>query len=394
MRKISASYIFPVISKPLKQAILVISDNGEILEIIDTGGKLRETESLEYYNGIIVPGFINSHCHVELSYMKGLIEKANGLPDFLMQLSQKRRTLPEDIHEIIKSADEEMKSEGIVAVGDISNDDFSFKTKKNSSIYYHTFIEVYWPSSNRAVKLFEKAEKLYNSLVELNLAASIVPHTPYSVSPALFEMVYQHANKLTGIFSIHNQETASENELFLSHTGAIRELFENIGADMSEIKITGKSSLQSVASYFPVHQNILLIHNIYTGQHDIDFAKNKFEKLYWVICPKSNLIIENKLPDIDLFLKNNLNLAVGTDSYSSNTKLSILDEIKTLSDHYPHLPLELLIKWSTLNGAKALNIENIFGSFEKGKKPGVNLITNIDFENMKLTQTSSVKVLA
>jgi aminodeoxyfutalosine deaminase len=393
MRKISASYIFPVFSKPLRHGILVISDKGEILDIIDTEGKLKESDSLEYYNGILVPGFVNAHCHLELSYMKGIIEKANGLPDFLWQLSQKRRTLPQNINEIIRSADNEMKYDGIVAVGDISNDDFSFSIKENSSVYYHTFIEVYWPSPNRAMEVFSKAEKLFNYLTKINLPASIVPHTPYSVSPELFELVHQHANKFKKVFSIHNQETKSENELFKTHTGAICELFEKIGADMSSIKATGRTSLQSVMSYFPLHQNILLIHNIYTEQSDIDYAKNQSDKLFWVLCPNSNLIIENRLPDMELFVRNNLNIALGTDSYSSNTKLSILSEIKTLSDHFPLLPLELLIKWATLNGAKALDIENKYGSFEKGKYPGINLITGMDFENLKLTKESRVTKL-
>ncbi len=393
MRKISASYIFPISSRPIKHGILEVSDSGKILDIIDTGGKLKETSSLEYYNGIIVPGFINAHCHIELSYMKGLIDKANGLPDFLWQLSQKRRALPENIEEIIKSADNEMKNEGIVAVGDISNDDFSFITKESSQLYYHTFMEVYWPSPNRAVEVFSKGEKLFRKLKELNLPASIVPHTPYSVSPELFELVFHHANEFKYIFSIHNQETSSENELFKTHSGAVCDLFEKIGADMSSIKVTGKSSIQSVISYFPKLQNILLIHNIYTEQNDIEFAKSKIEKLFWVLCPNSNLIIENRLPNIEMFVRNDLNLAIGTDSYSSNTRLSILEELKTLTNYFPLLPLESLFKWATLNGAKALEIENKFGSFEKEKNPGINLITGIDFENMKLTKDSKVKVL-
>jgi aminodeoxyfutalosine deaminase len=393
MRKISASYIFPVSAKPLKQGILVVSDDGEILDTIDTKGKLAESGSLEYYNGIIVPGFVNAHCHLELSYMKGLVDKANGLPDFLWKLSQNRRSRPENLSEIISSADQEMRDEGIVAVGDISNDDFSFETKRNSSVYYHTLIEVYWPDSNRATEVFSKADNLFKILDGWKMPSSIVPHTPYSVSPQLFEKVLQHANKFKRLFSIHNQETKSENELFYFHSGAMCELFKKIGATMEDIKITGKSSLQSVMSYFPNHQNILLVHNIYTEQNDIDIAKSSLKKLFWVLCPNSNIIIENRLPDIDLFVRNNLNLAIGTDSYSSNTKLSVLDELKTISSHYPLLSLELLLKWATINGANALEIDKKFGSFEKGKKPGINLITDIDFENMKLTKESKVKKL-
>jgi cytosine/adenosine deaminase-related metal-dependent hydrolase len=137
MRKIAAPYIFPVSSKPIKNGILHVSDNGEILDIINNSGRLSEEQNLEYYNGIIVPGFINAHCHIELSYMKGLLEsKGNGLPFFLKNLSQKRVAVPANIAEIITRAENEMIAEGIVAVGDVSNDAFSFDVKRKGSIMF------------------------------------------------------------------------------------------------------------------------------------------------------------------------------------------------------------------------------------------------------------------
>lgn len=285
-----------------------------------------------------------------------------------------------------------MRKEGIVVVGDISNDDFSFNTKKKSSLYYQTFIEVFWPSPDKAGEVFEKGEKLFKILKDSNLSVSIVPHAPYTMSPELFQMVKEHGDLNGGIYSIHNQETPSENELFLSHSGALYNLFMNFGIDMGSIKATGKPSLESVMHYFPKKQNILLIHNTFTTQADIDTLKGK-ARFYWVLCPNSNIIIEHKLPDIHLFIENGLNLAIGTDSYSSNTRLLIIEELKTISNHYPSFSLEMLFAWATLNGAKALGIGNEFGSIEKGKRPGINLISEIDFENMKLTRKSNVKVL-
>jgi aminodeoxyfutalosine deaminase len=392
MRKIAASYIFPISSKPLKQGIVFVSDDGIIHDIIDTGGVLNETSSLEYFNGILIPGLINTHCHIELSYMKNIINVAEGLPDFIYQILTKRANLPENLEEIIAVADKEMKMEGIVAVGDISNDDFSFGMKEKSSIYYQTFIEVFWPSPDKAEDTFSKGLKLFEILLKKKLAASIVPHAPYTMSPELFKMVQDHANNYGGIYSIHNQETPSENELFFRHSGALHDLFTNFGMNMDSIKSTGKPSLESVNQYFPKKQNILLVHNIFTTQSDINNLYEK-ERYFFVLCPNSNLIIEHQLPDIEMFVKNNLNLAIGTDSYSSNTKLSIIGELKTISEHYPKISLDILFNWATLGGAKALGIDNKYGSFEKGKKPGVNLITGIDFENMRLTKESAVKVL-
>jgi cytosine/adenosine deaminase-related metal-dependent hydrolase len=394
MRKIAAPYIFPIVSPPIRNGVIHISDSGEIIDIIENANGLRETAQVEYYNGIIVPGFVNTHCHIELSYLKGMFgNDLSGLPEFLLNLGRKRIAIPENINRIIKMADAEMCAEGIVAVGDVSNNDYSFSVKLQSSIKYHTFLETYKIEPENAFLAYNKVYVLYESLNKLNLSASIVPHAPYSVSSELLTFIAKHYETYKGIFSIHNQETASENLLFENGSGDLYTMFSDIGIDMSTIPVTGKSSLASVIHHFPANSNVLLVHNIYTQQADIDLAQKTLSNVFWVMCPNSNLVIENMLPDIDLFMKNNVTIALGTDSYSSNSKLSILEEIKTISKAFPSIELKTFMEWATLNGAKALNFDNTLGSFEKGKKPGVNLITNIDFEKFCLTDESQVRVL-
>ncbi|MDA3778703.1 MAG: hypothetical protein PF487_00480 [Bacteroidales bacterium] len=90
MRRISANYVFPVSGKALKNGIVEIDDEGIIRNIIDTHGKLNESRKLEFYNGIIVPGFVNTHCHIELSYLKNKIKKGTGLAEFIKQVAQNR----------------------------------------------------------------------------------------------------------------------------------------------------------------------------------------------------------------------------------------------------------------------------------------------------------------
>jgi cytosine/adenosine deaminase-related metal-dependent hydrolase len=69
---------------------------------------------------------------------------------------------------------------------------------------------------------------------------------------------------------------------------------------------------------------------------------------------------------------------IGTDSYASNWSLSVLDELKTIQQHHPEIPLEEMLGWATLNGARALQMDKHLGSFEKGKKPGVVLIKDFN----------------
>ena len=155
----------------------------------------------------------------------------------------------------------------------------------------------------------------------------------------------------------------------------------------------GKNSLQALAYHFKTWNKKLLVHNTFAKREDILFASDNLSDLFWVMCPAANQYIENRLPPIYEFMSLNQDIAIGTDSLASNNSLSILKEIKIISENFPSVPLEMLVKWSTYYGAKALGMDNKLGSFEPGKKPGINLIDMIDFREMKLTEGSSVTVL-
>lgn len=99
-------------------------------------------------------------------------------------------------------------------------------------------------------------------------------------------------------------------------------------------------------------------------------------KLVYCLCINANLYIENKVPPIDMLMKHNCTIVLGTDSYSSNWQLSIAKEMEAIHKHFPHIPIETILLWATSNGAKALGLEDEFGSFATGKKPGIAIIDN------------------
>jgi cytosine/adenosine deaminase-related metal-dependent hydrolase len=213
-----------------------------------------------------------------------------------------------------------------------------------------------------------------------------VPHAPYSISPKTFEAI----NELTKdqVISIHNQEHPAEDELYKTGGGEYLKLFRIIVVNQSPFRVTGKSSIRSCLPFFNNRQTILLIHNTYMQEEDIQFA-NEYAKrngltLIFGLCPNANLYIENKVPPVDLFIKHDCHLVLGTDSYSSNWQLSIAKEIEAIKNHHPSLPLVTILQWATINGAKALRWEDKLGSFEKGKKPGVTLINPVNWTSKKL----------
>ena len=365
---ISADYICPVASSPIKNGVLGLTDDG-IIEAILTAAEAKDISNIKHYQGVIVPGFINTHCHLELSHLKNKIEEKTGLTGFIKQILALRQQPEEEILIAMQSADEEMYNNGIVAVGDISNVLLSKTVKLKSKIYYHTFVEVF--NFNRP------ADSVIAGALQLKkdfslLKASIVPHAPYSVSAELFQEI-KKVTQSDDVLSIHNQETQGENELFETGKGTFAEFFTDLGITQSEEHHNGKSAIHFHLPKLPKNINTLLVHNTMTSKADLDFAKNEHQNLYWCLCPNANIYIENTLPNIDVLKEAGLKLTLGTDSLASNHELNILAEMQTLQDE-KNISFDKSIKWATLNGAEFLGIANEYGSLELGKKPGIILI--------------------
>lgn len=386
MRKISADYVYPVASQPIKNGVVVVDDEGVILDLLPMAN--ANDEHIERFSGIIFPGFVNTHCHLELSHMRGRISEKKGMTGFISELVQERsKTGHIDIAKAIETAEEEMIRNGIVAVGDISNDASTFALKKKQNLLYHTFVEVFDIFPSRADEVFRRGYELAASAPQ---SASVAPHAPYTVSRRLLELIRDYAEKNRTTLTIHNQESEGESEMFISKTGKMVEMFNRIGNDLSYFQATGENSLRSILPSFPTDNKTLLVHNTFTSRDDIEWAGSMNKNLYWCFCPNANLYIEDTLPDFKAFADANVKCTIGTDSLASNWSLSILDELKVISKAAPEIPLETLLTWATKNGAEFLGFDKL-GTIEKGKKPGLVLIEGM--EGSRLGEASSARRL-
>jgi len=365
------------------QFVLVSTEEGMIEDIVN----VRDAgDGVQYVNGILSPGFINCHCHLELSHMIGHIPEKSGLIKFVTQIIQDRHFNESEILSAIEKAETEMLIGGIVAVGDICNNNLTIPQKSLGRIKYHNFIEASGFVPQLAEQRFQRSLVFFNEY-ERQLAGtasrnSIVPHAPYSVSEELWEkIIHFPGNQL---ITIHNQETASENELFLSRVGEFLEFYQTLGIDPSFFNASGKTSLQTYLPKFLPSQQLILVHNVHTSPEDLNYCHQivNNQPVYWCLCPNANVYIGGKLPEVELFLKNELVIVLGTDSLASNQQLSIVAEMRTLRDNFSSLKTEQLLGWATINGARALQLDDILGSFEKGKTPGV-VLTDSEFSSSK-----------
>lgn len=354
---------------------MITGETGVVAGMIDEKDAGGDVEKLK---GILCPGFINAHCHLELSHMKGHIPRHTGLVDFVLKVISERHYAEHDILKAIEVAEDEMLQNGIVAVGDICNNTFTISQKSKNRLQYHNFIEASGFVPTIAKQRFDKSVEILKEYQTTNnhQRATINPHAPYSVSPAMFEMIDNLPNN--NLLTIHNQETEAENEFFEKGTGDFLRLYQQMGIDISFFKPHQKTSLQTWLPHFTKGQTIISVHNATTSQSDIDFLKLKTQnpklKTFFCLCPNANLYISNTLPNVKMLMQHTDNIVLGTDSLASNDELSIWGEIKTLQTNFPEIDMAVLLKWATGNGARALQMDEKLGSFEKGKQPGVILI--------------------
>ncbi len=379
-RKFRANRLFDGYQFQDPDRVLITDEKGvihDLVQIEDAG------DDVVFYEGVLSPGFINCHCHLELSHLKNVIPPHTGLIEFLCSVVTKRGFDPEIIQAEIALADAEMYANGIVAVGDIGNTADTATVKSKSGIRWQNFVEVLSFTDAKAAENFDHyrsvAQQMQQALSTASLEhrTSLVPHAPYTISPETFRMI----NEATAgqVISIHNQEHPAEDELYRTGGGAYLKLFSIFDLHSSPFPVTGMSSIRSVLPYFNNGQTIFLVHNTFMPEEDIiwanAYARENGLKLIYCLCINANLYIENQTPPVELFLKHNCTVVLGTDSYSSNWQLSIAKEMASLKLH-KGLKDEQVLRFATMNGAKALKWDDVLGSFEKGKQPGVVLLSN------------------
>ena len=373
MRFLTADYLFPLDQKPIKEGVVNVDKSGKIITVIDSRKKIP-THKLEVFEGIISPGFINAHCHLELSYLQNKISKQVGLIEFIKQL-QLKKINNENIYEAIEYAENLMIKNGIVGVGDICNTDYTLKQKAKNNLEYYNFIELYAVKNNKIEQHFNDAKRLKKKFIKHNLQSTIVPHSTYGVHPKLMNMILNYAAE-NDLISIHNLETESERDYLQKKEGNIFKWLKKLDADLSIWSET-PSSYELINNF---NKQTIFVHNTFAKKIEVE---NKL----CCTCPNANLFIEGVLPSYDKFDKDTL--CVGTDSLASNENLSILEELLIIQNNSTYC-LNTLLKIGCLNGSKALNFKAL-GSITEGKSPGLNLITNI--KNLKITNQSIVKPL-
>lgn len=386
LKRIAASWVYTLEAEPIR--------NGYV-EYDDTDGTILGTgfcaPGEEIIPAAIVPGFVNAHCHVELSHLHGKFRKGTGMAGFIDQINALRDWAGRDVKVgLTRRWMDKMWNDGVSAMADISNDDSSFDVKRSHKMYTRTFLEVFGSEPEMCEGVMAEVGELQRVADASGIDAAPTPHSCYTMSPRLLSASAE-AGLRSGFLSYHSQESNEEEELVRKGSGAMYENRKRSG--MSTPPVTGESSLKyfldRLAAFkaAPYDEHILLVHNVCLEQDDIDAVQMNMRNAYFAICPLSNIFIHNALPPVRLMRENGLAIAVGTDSLSSNDDLDMVKELSCIHENFPEVPMNEIFTWACLNGARFLKKDDVLGSLAPGKRPGIVLVKDVD-ENGYVTKDS------
>lgn len=390
-----ADYIYPVSQAPIKYGVVHTKENGEILNVFtEEQSHQIDPSQIQIYKGIIAPGFVNAHCHLELSHLHKKISEHTGLIQFIKQLQQIRNHVSEEIEEATILWQQKMYDLGIVAVGDICNGTNSLIAKQKSLLHYHNFIEIFSFNPAKADESLQHGLAILKKFNQFELnttkfTSSISPHAPYSTSLKLIKLIAELPNASKLPIFIHNQESWEEIKMYIEAKGEFIEMLHSFGISTAHWEKHPVGSMISVANLLYKQSKMIWVHNTFSSAKELETVVNLIPDSYFCMCPNANLFIENKLPDFNLFLDYKDHVCIGTDSLASNHQLSIVSEMLTIQNKST-IDFNTMLQWATLNGSKALGFDSFLGSIEKGKVPGLNLLA---FENGQLINSSVRKLI-
>ena len=373
MRKIAAHYALS--GGELRRNIVISVDDNRQIVAIDEVASLDSCASVEFFPGILIPGMINAHCHLELSYLHGAIVEGSGFAGFARAIGAVRNNFStEERLRAASVADADMWEQGIEAVIDIANDELVMPIKTRSRIEYQTLFEAFGLTTQQLDNHRDMASKWAQS--------SITPHSTYSLQDGIFRSAVK-ANNTT--LSIHFLESKDEVELY-HNEGSLHQWYDRMGWECDFLHYA--TPAERITASITPEKRVVLVHGCEATAIDIERISTHFTTpATWALCPESNRYISGSKPPVELLRTKGAKIAIGTDSLASARELSMVENMRLLGD----VPLNELLTWATKSGAEAMGLDDKLGSIEVGKTPGIVLLENADLHNLRLTPESRTR---
>lgn len=362
-----AAWVCPIDQPPLRDAVIEIE--GGVITSVHPGSRVQVPDVRNLGNVAILPGLVNAHTHLELSWLRGRVPPANAFTDWVKTLVAIRRgteqSISPEIVTPVHDAIRELRASGTVAVGDVSNSLAAVEPMKQAKLRGIVFHELLG-FKERDGTLVEATRQQRQAASGGGIRVSLAPHAPYSTSVELFKAIRAAVNSSDcPIMSVHLGESLEEVELLEKGSGAWRGMLETIGVWRDDWEVPSCGPVQFLDRHGVLDSRTLVVHGVQLD--DPSLQRLRALNATVVTCPRSNRWVGVGYPPIERFYRSGVAVAVGTDSLASVEDLNVFAELKTMRYLAPSVPARTLLESATLVGARALGLDRELGSLTPGK---------------------------
>jgi cytosine/adenosine deaminase-related metal-dependent hydrolase len=371
-----AEHVLPGDAAPIADGAVVVGSAGDVLDVGPAAEVLPRHAGAEVVHvcGVLMPGLVNAHTHIELSAMRGRVAGGRGFVGWVDSLvSQRHELSPEEESEAIDAAVDELARTGTVAVGEVTNSLAAVRPLARRGIAGCVFHEVFGQDRaavlRRVESLRAELEERLPSWPSRDLTYAPAPHTLYTTHEDAVRALLEGARRNGTRTSLHLAEHAPERRAIENGDGPVPEWL------FTRAKQRPEWPRQPLLDYADrvgaLSPSVLLVHLVEARADELARIAERGSPV--VLCPRSNLHIEMKLPPVLAVRAAGIEAALGTDSLASNASLDVLAEAKALADRFPGVPARELVTMATWNGARALGRSDL-GRLAKGARPGLLLV--------------------
>ena len=374
MIRYRAAWVIPIAGPPIRHGWVAV-DRGRVVAL---GRRSPPEDGKDGFADqdlgrvALLPGLVNAHTHLELSYLRGEIAPASEFVTWIRRVmaARKRRPDPsarEVVHTVEQAIDEAVRC-GTVLVGDISNTLVTFAPLAISPLAAVVFYELIRFHAPDAERLVEAACRELEALVPTErVRASLAAHAPHSVAPLVLRAIRRAVDRDPfAPCSVHLSESAEEVEFIKTAGGPWRGLLEELGVWDPSFVPPGGSPVQYLDDSGFLDGRVLAVHGVHMSAADL--ARLAARGTTLVACPRSNGHTGAGAPPLEEFYASGVRIAVGTDSLASAPDLNVFTELATMRALAPSVPASALLDSATRQGARALGFESEYGSIEPGKR--------------------------
>jgi len=367
-----ADWIVPISDSPIRNGWVAV-EQGRIAGV----GRSRATdaaapdEERDLGSVAILPGLVNAHTHLELSYLRDDIAPASDFTSWIRSVVRKRRERanPESV-EIMDAVDEAIRESlacGTAVVGDISNTLVTVSRLAESPLRAVVFFELIRFSGSDADGFVEQACRRLDQLPSRGaVRVSLAAHAPYSVGPLVFRAIREQLDRRPFLpSSVHLSESEEEVEFIEQGSGPWRRFLEEAGVWDDEWRAPGVSPVRYLTENGFMNRRLLVVHGVQMTSDDLSLVRDSGATL--VTCPRSNGHTGAGAPPIADFYASGVRVAIGTDSLASSPDLNVFAELATMRALAPGVPSSRLLESATVEGARCLGFDGEFGTIEPGK---------------------------